>query len=101
MKVFIIILIFVLVVLTGCIQKSAFEKEMPSDLYSCNKADDCDLTFRNIKTNTCCGYEPINKKYLEWYNEKALKLVECRTTCPTSIKPEILCVEGQCKTYKK
>ena len=97
MKFFIVILIVGLVVLIGCIQKSAFERERPSDLYSCNKADNCDLTFRNIKNNVCCDSEVINKKYIEWYNKKALELVGCETTCPLTIRPEILCVNDKCQ----
>ncbi|MBS3147102.1 hypothetical protein J4471_05415 [Candidatus Woesearchaeota archaeon] len=97
MKIIFFALAFLSIVLVGSCAKSNFEREKPADLYSCKTVDDCAVNSRNTKTNQCCDSEAINKKYIEWYNEKAIDLVECKTTCPVSLQPELACENNLCK----
>ncbi|MCH7902426.1 hypothetical protein IIC68_01610 [archaeon] len=97
MKIVIFFIVATLVLISGCISNIEFEANKPADLYSCSTEDDCAVTFRNITTNTACSSEVINKKYIEWYNEKALEIVKYEGTCPLSTKPRLACEDSQCK----
>lgn len=86
-----------LVLVSGCVSNIEFELNKPADLYLCSTSEDCAETFRNIKTNTACDSEVINKKYIEWYNEKAIEIIKYEGSCPISTISKLVCENNQCE----